>query len=166
MKYGFLITAALMLSPFAASAQTASTTASVTVENYALDITKNQDLSFGSITPSASAAGTMTLTHNGLVITTGGVTSRPGSGYSPAAYTIRGLPAARFSVTIAPSRIDLSGPGQRLSVSDFVLSQATPIKLDSTSGVASFNVGAALYVNAGQLPGNYSGTFYVSVAYN
>ncbi len=166
MKYGLLITAALMLSPFAVSAQSASTTASVTVENYALNITKNQDLSFGSITPSASAAGTMTLTHNGLVFTTGGVTSRPGSGYSPAAYTIRGSPAARFSVTIEPRPIALSGPGAAILVSDFILSQATPITLDSTSGVASFNVGAAIYVNAGQLPGNYSGTFYVSVAYN
>jgi hypothetical protein len=165
MKYGLLITAALMLSPFAASAQTASTTASVDIENYALDITKNLDLSFGSITPSASADGTMTLAPNGLVSTTGGVTSRSGSGYSPAAYRISGVPAASFSVTIAPGTVALSGPGQTLTVSDFVLSQATLITLDN-SGLAFFNVGATLFVNAGQLPGNYTGTFDVTVAYN
>lgn len=165
MKYGILITAALMLSPFAASAQTASTTASVDIENYALDITKNQDLSFGSITPSASADGTMTLSPNGLVTTTGGVTSRSGSGYSPAAYTISGVPAASFSVAIAPTTVTLSGPGGPLIVSDFVLTQATPITLDN-SGLAFFNVGATLFVNAGQLPGNYTGTFDVTVAYN
>ena len=165
MKYGILITAALMLSPFAASAQTASTTASVDIENYALDITKNQDLSFGSITPSASADGTMTLSPNGVVSTTGGVTSRSGSGYSPAAYTISGVPAATFSVTIAPTTVTLSGPGGPLIVSDFALNQATPITLDA-SGLAFFNVGATLYVNAGQLPGNYTGTFDVTVAYN
>lgn len=165
MKYGILITAALMLSPFAASAQTASTTASVDIENYALDITKNQDLSFGSIIPSASANGTMTLFSNGIVSTTGGVTSRSGSGYSPAAYTISGVPAATFSVTIAPGTVTLSGPGGAMIVSDFALDQATPITLDA-SGLAFFNVGATLYVNAGQLPGNYTGTFDVTVAYN
>jgi Domain of unknown function (DUF4402) len=166
MKYGFLMAAALMLLTFAASAQTASTTASVTVENYALDITKNLDLSFGSITPSASADGTMTLAPNGLVSTTGGVTSRSGSGYSPAAYTISGVPAASFSVTVAPTTVTLSGPGGTLTVGDFALNQATPITLDSNSGLAFLNVGATLFVNAGQLPGKYTGTFDVTVAYN
>ncbi len=165
MKYGILITAALMLSPFAASAQTANTTASVNIENYALNITKTQDLNFGSIIPSASIDGTMTLAPNGPVSTTGGVTSRSGSGYSPASYTISGVPAASFSVTIAPTTVTLSGPGGPLIVSDFVLNQATPITLNN-SGVAFFNVGATLFVNASQLPGNYTGTFDVTVAYN
>lgn len=166
MKYGTLITAALlMLSPFAASAQTANTTASVNIENLS-EITKTLDLSFGSVTASALADGTMILAPNGLVSTTGGVTSRTGSGYSQAAYTVSGVPAASFSVTIAPTTVTLSGPGGTLSVGDFVLDQATPITLDSSSGLAFFNVGATLFVNAGQLPGNYTGTFDVTVAYN
>jgi Domain of unknown function (DUF4402) len=166
MKHGILITAALMLSSFAASAQTASTTASVNIENYALDITKTQDLNFGSITPSASTNGTMTLSPNGLVSTGGGVISRSGSGYSPAAYTINGVPAASFSVTIAPTVVTLSGPRGTLTVSDFAINQATPIVLDSSTGTAYFTVGATLFVNAGQLPGYYTGTFDVTVAYN
>ena len=166
MKYGFLIAAALILSPFSASAQTASTTASVDIENYAIDITKNQDLNFGSVAPSASTNGTMVLDHGGGVYTSGGVTSLPNSGYSPAAYTISGVPAASFSVTIAPTIVTLSGPRGTLTVGAFVRSGPTPISLDSSTGLASFTVGATLYVNAGQLPGNYTGTFDVTVAYN
>ena len=108
----------------------------------------------------------MALSPSGVVSTTGGVTSRSGSGYSPAAYTISGVPAASFSVTIAPTTVTLSGPGGTLIVGDFALSQTTPISLNSSSGLAFFSVGATLLVNAGQLPGNYTGTFDVTVAYN
>lgn len=166
MKYGLPIAAVLILSPFAASAQTASTTASVNIENYALNITKNQDLNFGSVTPSASTNGTMVLEPGGGVYTTGGVTSRPGSGYVPATYTISGVPAASFTVTIAPALVTLSGPRGTMTVGDFVLNQPTPIVINSSNGLATLSVGATLFVTAGQLPGNYTGTFDVTVAYN
>lgn len=166
MKYGFLIVAALMLSPFSAGAQTANTTASVNIENYALNITKNQDLNFGSVTPSASVDGTMVLEPGGVVYTTGGVTSRTGSGYAPATYTISGVPAASFNVTITPAVVTLSGPRGTLTVGNFALNQPTPIVLNGSNGLATLAVGATLFVNAGQLPGNYTGTFDVTVAYN
>lgn len=165
MKYGFLIVAALMLSPFSAGAQTANTTASVNIENYALNIVKTQDLNFGSVIPSASLNGTMELSAHGVVNTTGGVTSRQNSGYTVAAYAISGVPAAGLSVAITPSAITLSGPRGTLTVSDFTLNKPMPIVLDGT-GAASFAIGATLFVSAGQLPGNYTGTFDVTVAYN
>ncbi len=166
MRYGLLIAAALILSPFAASAQTASTTASVNIENYALNITKNQDLNFGGIIPSAIISGTMDLSPSGVVSTTGGVTSRPSSGYTPAAYTISGVPGASFSVTLAPSIVTLYSARGSLTVGDFVRSGPTTVLLDNNNGLAYFFIGATLFVNAGQLPGNYTGTFDVTVAYN
>jgi spore coat protein U-like protein len=156
MRYRLLITAALMLSPFTAGAQTASTSASVTVENYALSIVKGQDLSFGIITPSASI--------NGGVSTTGGVTSIPNSGYGPASYIARGVPLAGFSITL-PSAITLTSSRGSLTVDNFSRSGPTPISLDNI-GESYFNVGATIQVGAGQLPGNYTGTFDVTVAYN
>ncbi len=165
MKYAFLMTAALMLSPFAAGAQTANTTATATIENYALNIVKTQDLNFGSVIPSASLNGTMELSAHGVVNTSGGVTSRPSSGHTTATYSINGVPAASFSVAIAPGVITLSSPRGTLTVGDFTFNKATPITLDGT-GSASFAIGATLFVNAGQLPGNYTGTFDVTIAYN
>jgi Domain of unknown function (DUF4402) len=164
MRYRLLITAALMLSPFTAGAQTASTSASVTVENYALSIVKGQDLSFGIITPSASINGTMTLAPSGGVSTTGGVTSIPNSGYGPASYIARGVPLAGFSITL-PSAITLTSSRGSLTVDNFSRSGPTPISLDNI-GESYFNVGATIQVGAGQLPGNYTGTFDVTVAYN
>ncbi len=166
MKHGLLITAALMLSPFAASAQTASTTASATIENYALNIVKLQDLNFGSVIPSASIDGTMVLSPSGAPSTTGGVIYRLNSGYGQASYAVSGVPAASFSVTIAPASVTLSSPRATLSVGSFAISQATPIVIDGSTGIAYFTVGATLFVRAGQLPGNYTGTFDVTVAYN
>lgn len=166
MKYGFPIAAALMLSPFAANAQTASTTASVNIENYALNITKTQDLNFGSVIPSAGIAGTMIVSPSGAPSTTGGVIYRLNSGYAQAFYAVSGVPSASFSVAIAPTTVTLSGPRGTLTVNDFALNQATPIVIDSSTGVAIFSLGATLHVNAGQLPGYYTGTFDVTVAYN
>ena len=166
MKYGFLMTAALMLSPFAASAQTASTTASVNIENYALNIIKLRDLNFGSVIPSASIDGTMTLSPSGAPSTTSSITYRLNSGYEQASYSISGVPAARVNVTVAPATVTLTSPRGTLTVGNFILSQASPIVLDGSTGTAFFSIGATLFVNAGQLPGNYTGTFDVTVAYN
>lgn len=166
MKYGFLFAAALVLSPFAAGAQTANTSASVNIENYALGITKTQDLNFGSVIPSASISGTMVISPTGAPSTTGGVTYRLSSGYEQAAYAVSGVPSDSFNVAISPATVTLSSPRGTLTVSNFTLNQATPIVLDSSTGTARFAVGATLFVNAGQLPGNYTGTFDVTVAYN
>lgn len=166
MKYGLLITAALMLSPFAAGAQTASTTASVNIENYPLNIIKLRDLNFGSVIPSAGIDGTMTVSPSGTPSTTGGVIYRLNSGYEQASYAVSGVPAASFSVTVAPTTITLSSPRGTLTVGNIALNQATPIVLDGSTGMTYFTLGATLFVNSGQLPGNYTGTFDVTVAYN
>jgi hypothetical protein len=60
--------------------------------------------------------------------------------------------------------VQLTGPGEIMTVyPNFPLGQDALVPL--TGGSAIFDFGAALHVNARQLPGAYSGTFTVDVNY-
>lgn len=144
----------------AQASATASTTASVEIAD-PITITKDSDLSFGTVVPSA-AAGTVVVSTAGTRSVTGGVTELGGT-ISAAEYTVAGYGNSAFSITL-PATVSLTGTGDPMTAGTFNHDLGGSPAL--SSGSASFAVGATLNVGANQAPGAYSGTFDVTVAYN
>lgn len=144
-------------------AQTATANAAATIVT-PISIAKTVDLNFGAIVPS-SAAGTVVVGNDNSILGNGGVTLIPQLGtHSAASFTVTGAANATFSVTL-PGNTTLTrgGGSETMTVSEF-LHNATGT-LDGT-GAEAFKVGAKLAVAANQLPGQYEGTFDVTVTYN
>lgn len=153
-----------MLAPFSAFASSAVTNAGVVVENYPLRLQKYQDLNFGTIAPSGDQAGSVVLSSNGQVTATGGATITSTSGVTAAAYFVYGVPNSNFSILL-PAEATLNGPVSSMLIREFTTSFVNTPRIEP-EGFTGFTVGATLMVPAGQLPGNYAGTFTVTVAYN
>lgn len=160
-----LLALALLLPASTAFADTASTSATVRIERYALQLTKVRDIDFGSATPSVLQNGYITLSPTGLHQVNGGIAAYDPTGAQPAQYTVSGVPSAPFAVMFSASTIYLSNGTQTLMISDFVIENG-PTQVLGLDGTAQFRVGANLYVGAAQMPGTYTGTFSVTVAYN
>lgn len=161
----FLCALAMALAAIPASAQTASTQATVKIENYALVITKQNDLDFGSITPSASASGYVTLDPAGTYSVHGSIPAYNPAGATPARYAVSGVPSTAFAVSLPGPTISLTNGTQSLLVGDFVAEGGPTQQLDG-NGTANFRVGATVFIQAAQRPGAYTGSFNVTVAYN
>lgn len=145
----------------------ATTSANATATIIApIEITKVDDLAFGNILAAASA-GTVELTPEAtptrtpttvtLPVTTGTVTA--------AKFTLTG--AAGFAYTFTPpaSAATLT----RVSGSETMTVTPWSNNLSGNAGTIGTNdtiyVGGTLNVGAAQVPGNYTGSFSVSVAY-
>lgn len=166
MRLFFLLAGALLAAalPPVASAQTASTQAVVRIENYALVLTKQNDMDFGSITPSLTNSGYVTLQPNGATIPTGVAAYNP-AGATPARYSVTGVPSAQISIALPNPTVSLSNGTQSLLIGDFVAENGTLQQL-GTDGTLNFRVGANVYVQTLQRPGVYTGSFDVTVLYN
>ena len=154
----------LMLVSNFAFADSAVTNAGVVVERYPLQIQKYQDLNFGTIAPSGSQSGTVVVSTAGVASATGGATLVNTSAVTSAAYQVYGVPNTAFSITL-PADTQLSGPAGAVLVSEFV-SSSGGTDVVGQQGVKGFTVGATLMVPTALLPGIYSGSFTVTVAYN
>jgi len=163
-SFGVLAGLAALLAPSFVFASSAVTNAGVVVERFPLELQKVQDLNFGIIAPSGSASGTVVMSSSGALSATGGATVLNAGSATPAAYVVSGVPGTNYSVQL-PSTASLSGPSGSMVVSAFTGSSGSGDVIGS-GGTSSFTVGATLAVPAGQLPGAYSGTFTVTVAYN
>ena len=148
----------------ASMAQTASTDASVIIDNRQIAITKTQDLNFGTIVPSLDAAGTATVGLSNTISTVNLVASNT-TNVRSAAYSVVGNPLAEFTVTI-PTSINLSNGSQSMLVDQFTRTGGTTPLVLSSTGSHAVRVGATLNVNANQAAGTYTGSFDVTVAYN
>lgn len=150
--------------PMAAKADSTTATASATVAA-PITVTKDTDLLFGTIAPTASA-GTITMTNAGS-ISADANTELLGGTTSAASFSIEGEASTAFTATI-DSSATLNGSGtaagESMSVSLTNDLPGSPA-LDG-SGDATINVGGALSVGANQVAGPYSGTFSVTVSYN
>ena len=159
----FIVIAGLLLAE-ASLAQTATTAASVIIDNRLIAITKTGDLNFGTIVPSLDIAGTASVSI-GHVVTVNNVVASSTTLARAATYSVTGNPLAEYNVTL-PSSITLSNGAQTMTVNQFVRSGGVAALTMNTSGISSFNVGATLNVNANQASGTYTGNFDVTVAYN
>jgi hypothetical protein len=131
------------------------------------------DLHFGDIIPNPAAAGTVRLQPNGTRTATGGVVL-VGNSHQPARFAGLGRFNQQVAISLQSNTIWINGPGPRMRVRTFEIG-STPTAILSTSplrfrissptGAFNFPVGAILEVGANQPPGDYAGTFTITLNY-
>ncbi len=166
---------ALLLAPAAASpalAQTGAQGQADAIVLRPLSFFKVNDLDFGSIIASGSA-GTVRIAPDGTRTRTGGATLVGNDG-EPSRFAGLGTPNRQVNISLGSNSIWITGPGQRMRVRDFEIG-STPTATLSTAptrfviasalGNYNFPVGATLEVGANQAPGDYAGTFTITLNY-
>lgn len=170
-----LVAIALAFAPFAAPSAHAQNNTQGEAEAIVLrplSFFKVNDLDFGDIIASTTA-GTVRLYPDGSRTRTGGVTLA-GSDGEPARFAGLGSYNREVNISLGANQIWITGPGAQMRVRNFEIG-STPTAILSTSptrfrianalGNYNFPVGATLDVNANQAPGDYSGTFTITLNY-
>ena len=152
---------AVVAAPVSVNAASDSATASATIAA-AVTVTKQSDLEFGLISPTASA-GTVTISDAGARTGDANVELLSGATPSQASFLVNGAASQSISVTI-PASASLTGPGTDMTAT-LSQTEAGTQTLDG-SGNFTVDVGATLAVGASQTAGAYSGSFNVTVVYN
>lgn len=142
-------------SAFAGSARG---TASVEIRQ-PVAVSQQSGLDFGVL--SVDQADVITLSPAGDVTTQNGANIVSGS-TSPASFQVAGTAGSAISISFTDGT--LSGAGQPMQVNNFTHDAGAGVQLDET-GSLTFAVGADLSINDGQAPGQYDGTYQVSVNY-
>ena len=177
----------VLLVPAPAAAQTATGTAQAVIVE-PLGLVKVQDLKFGRIAATTSGGTIVVNADTGACTASGGVLSAGGCG--SAQFAGRGV--RRLTVRIQlPATVNLTGPAGAIMVADAITLGASPdlaflgggngngngngngggqgsvprYQVSASSGIFTFRLGGRLNVGAGQRPGQYSGTFPVTVQY-
>ncbi|MBO6946587.1 MAG: DUF4402 domain-containing protein [Rhodospirillales bacterium] len=156
---------AVVAAPASVKAASDSATASATIAA-AVTVTKQSDLEFGLISPTASP-GTVTISDAGARSGDANVELLSGATPSQASFLVSGASNQSISVTI-PTTATLNGSGAASGFSmsaDLSQAEAGTQTLDG-SGNFTIDVGADLAVGASQTAGSYSGSFNVTVIYN
>jgi Domain of unknown function (DUF4402) len=141
-----------------------------------LSLVKTADLEFGTLVASATA-GTVTVSTLGIRSVTGGVTPAGGT-VSAAGFAGYGRRTQQVIILFgAPSiLITRVGGTQAMTVNNFTvnpvggsgltqLGNSGRHRISSATGLFDFTVGARLNVGANAVPGDYVGTFNVTVNY-
>jgi len=164
-----LLFAAILVSQLSMHAQVSSTLTSIGIDAkviapITLENDGNTPLDFGTVSRS-STAGTVTVPTTGDRTSSGGVGVMGSSSFSPAPFTVTGENSSTFNVslpangTVVLTRISGS---ETMAVNGFTSNAPSSL---SSSGSASFTIGATLSVGANQIAGEYTGSFAVTVAY-
>lgn len=122
------------------------------------------NLDFGTISRS-SIAGTVSVSPEGLRTATGGVSILTSSLFSAAPFTVSGENNAGFNLTLPDNddvKLTRTGGTEEMEVTNFAHNSGLVL---SSSGSATFSVGATLHLDADQVAGDYTGSFNVTVAY-
>lgn len=152
-----------------AQTQTGSATANATATILqAVSITKNADLNFGKIIADPTAAGQVAIQTDGTRTIAAGnvVLFDTESEHQAASFTASGTAGRTYSLSLpANESVSLTGPSgsDPMTITGFVHSATGTL---NASGEETFNVGGTLNVGANQAPGQYTGTFTVTAAYN
>lgn len=138
-----------------------------------LSFVVDDNLDFGNVIR-GTTAGTVTVAPGGARTGTGGVILANGGGHKPAGFAGRGTNNQRVDVSIGSPSILIVGPGAPMRVHTFVMGSTptavlttTPrrFRINSATGVFAFPVGATLDVAANQAPGNYTGSWTITLNY-
>jgi hypothetical protein len=132
------------------------------------------ELDFGRVIAGTSA-GTVVVSPDGVRTATGGVTLASGA-FQPVNFAGRGRINQFVSISLAtsPNRITRVGGTQQMTIDTFVIGSSptailttTPLqfRITGAGGIFNFPVGATLRVGANQTPGNYVGTFRITLNY-
>jgi spore coat protein U-like protein len=134
----------------------------------AISIDKVTDLQFGKIIAAPTAGQVAIQTDGSRTIASGNVVLfNQGSDEQAASFKTIGSPGAAYYLVLpADGSVSLTGPtgSDPMTIEGFVHSATGT--LDAATGEETFNVGATLNVGANQAPGQYTGTFTVTAAYN
>jgi len=126
-----------------------------------ITIQKLADLDYGIIA-AGGGGGTMRIRPDGTHTFTGDVVSQGGDPH-PAEFEVSGYAGLVYNVSM-PSSIELADSGgNSMTVARFTSSNNGSGTL--LGGLDTFTVGATLRVSPSQAPGEYTGTFDVTVAY-
>jgi len=128
-----------------------------------ITLIKGTDLRFGELFVGPSP-GTCVVTPQGSRSSSGGVGLGGSFSTGAASFIVGGDPLAAFSVTLPGSTTMTSG-GHGMTVDAFTSEPSGAAQLDAL-GSQTLTIGATLNVRAGQAPGDYTGIFDVTVAYN
>lgn len=126
--------------------------------------TGSAKLNFGTISRS-SVAGTVTVTPGGQRISEGGVSVLSSSLFTAAPFSISGENNAGFILTLPDNedvKMTRTGGTEEMEVTNFTHNSGLVL---SSSGTATFSVGATLNLDADQVAGDYTGSFNVTIAY-
>lgn len=148
----------LALAALAALAAPASWALEMAIQN-------NQELSFGSFV--AGIGGSVTVSTSGARSASGGVLLIPSSAGAAAQFTVSGDANATYTIQLPGNDfVKLSGPGGDMFINEFTGSPSGAAGQLSAGGSQSLSVGGTLSIASGQSPGEYSGSFSVTVDYN
>lgn len=137
-----------------------------------LEFIKVENLDFGKVIR-ATTAGTVTIAPDGTRTKTGNVILI-GTGFQPAKFAGMGTNNQRVDISIGAASIFVTGPGAPMRVRNFVMGSTptavlttTPqrFRINSTTGIFAFPVGATLEVGANQTPGTYTGNWTITLNY-
>jgi hypothetical protein len=126
--------------------------------------TGSQNLDFGTISRS-SVSGSVTVTPSGQRSSTGGVSILSSSLFYSAPFSVSGENNASFNLTLPDNddvKMTRTGGTEEMEVTNFTHNSGLVL---SSSGTATFSVGATLSLDADQVAGDYTGSFSVTVAY-
>lgn len=154
--------AVLLLAP-AAHAQTTTSTTRITLLS-PLSVVNTAPLDFGQLAAGATA-GTVTINANTGARTVTGGTVAAGGSPQRATFVAAGVINRILIVTVGGGSTTLTnGTGGTMTMNNLTLDGPT-VRTFNSSGVATVNVGGRLNVGANQQPGNYTGTFSVTMVY-
>lgn len=151
-----------------------STTSSVTIFR-PITLTKDSDLSFGTIVRPLVGSGTITisevdgsraLTGSGALLNTGAPNTQASPGR--ATYTVNGEGGQTFGITV-PATFDMTRAGGSETIQVVLTPSSTTGLLSNSLGQAgstTFGVGGAIEIDASTAGGAYSGAFTTTVNYN
>jgi len=161
----FAVLLSLLVAPVAASAAPATRSATGQAAILSpLSVLTRGDLDFGTLV--VTGAGTATVNPVSGSLTVSGTITAVGTSAHPATFTGTGSKnsVVHIRVPTAPITVTRVGGTQTMTVSTWTLDGSANRKVPA-SDLFNFSVGATLNVGAAQAPGNYVGTFNVTVQY-
>ena len=159
MKKQILIALALLTIAFSVSSQSYFGHAKVIVTK-GFSMFELNWLDFGTIT--ATAAGTVTLSPNATIITSGGVVSK--GAVSPSIFSVVAMPNSSFVISL-PLSCTLNSGTNQLYITDFTSNLTNSVGLADANGTASVSIAGKLTIPANFVFGSYSGGFEVVANY-
>lgn len=131
-----------------------------------VNLSKQSDLSFGPILRPSSGSSTVTVgAADGLRSLAGGGGLAIGAGATRAAFTVTGEGGQIVSISV-PAAFTLSGPAEIAVTLESSAGASVLTGVPGRLGSFSFGIGGTLQIGSATPPGDYVGTFDVTVHYN
>lgn len=158
-----------LIFPYIVFGQTSSTVTNIGIDAKVIapisaSNTGSTKLNFGTISRS-SVAGTVIISADGQRSSTGGASILTTSLFSAAPFTVTGENSAGFNLTLPDNddvKMTRTGGTEEMEVTSFTHNSGLVL---SSSGTATFSVGATLNLDVDQVAGDYTGSFSVTIAY-